>query len=700
MGRRGRLWLAVGSVLLALLAAATWRLSLTPEWAIYLGDAEARIQACHEIWQKPPWRARRGLARLLTDPEPDVRIAALIAWSRRPVAELLPLVERLRDEPGPLGVLTWRILLSEPGTARQWAPRLRELLAEAADREPLTELLVIHARYALHHRPEDIPWLIRVALDDGYAVYPLLALLEDAPPPCPALREELLERLDDLQQDSGRDHQPEAKPYDELEAARHASDRQSKESLILALLTATDGQFRGYAAADWRGPAGPPPAASPPVDRFRVEAEWAYAIRPNYQIEAWSGVTALTLGEGAGGVMSWLGGYDATVDIGTARFPFQLATAGRYRLWTRIWMDNKCGNSLGLRVDGQLVGEFSDADDPLGRWVWTAHQAVWLAAGAHTLDQEAWEDGVYLDQLALLPAGEPLDERALPPLNALYDPAQTTTITLVPDMQHQLRGTTQAVTVWVRRSHEALTGGTLTLTVPEPFRQDDARVPRLTFAPGSPLARATFMVRLPPAAVAGEVELVAALADEAGHPLAHGRTYLGAHYDWRTTGPLAPDDPLARRLLERPQDAPDLTQPPWHPFPATGYDRYRRLDIEAAYGPQQNRVILLATELEVTAAGRYLSLLSSDDQSTIWLDGQRLTSQDESGPAEGTMRMSWHQLAAGRHRVLAAVWQADFADPEGDDASRHTYNNYVFKWLLRQDRHTIAPGLRGVLVPP
>ena len=58
--------------------------------------------------------------------------------------------------------------------------------------------------------------------------------------------------------------------------------------------------------------------------------------------------------------------------------------------------------------------------------------------------------------------------------------------------------------------------------------------------------------------------------------------------------------------------------------------------------------------------------------------------------------MTRNHIEKGRHQIFVRIYQADFSDPEGEDADRETYNNWNFKWLLRKERHEIAPGIKGV----
>ena len=183
-----------------------------------------------------------------------------------------------------------------------------------------------------------------------------------------------------------------------------------------------------------------------------------------------------------------------------------------------------------------------------------------------------------------------------------------------------------------------------------------------------------------------------------GRSIALGSIVLGANYDWYTTGPLDPNDPACLRLRQKKDLQPEDVETGWHPYPAAGYDRYRRLDIEMAYGQLHNKVIFLYTEIEVGRAGDYLSFLTLDDNGYVFIDGQRVAGRDEPGVGEGWMMVDKCRLKQGRYPVFAWVHQADVAEPSGPDAGRHSPNHWVFKWLLRESRYRPAPQIRGLPV--
>lgn len=675
--RRGLLLTGLG-VLMLVAAAAVWRASRTPEWAIHFGDREARIAASRVIWQKGAQRAEAGLRRLLSDAEPAVQLAALEALSRRPIASFQAALVVLLESPDrDVAARAAECLLAEPDWDAGPAPEVVDAwTADAAWRRDHPRQLALLVAWELDHGA-GADWLLARA--DRLAGDPKVqAVLLSRGAALAGEREALLRRLEAAT--------PESADY----------------ALLLDLLTAIDGRRRGHSVEDWRQAVTASRAeATPPLDRFTVEAEWAGDIRPNFQIGEFGGETALLLEEGAGGYMSWLKRDNSTVDIGSGRFRFTLKTPGNYRLWARLWLENKCSNSTGMIVDGRDLGSFSDHGDIFGEWRWTSHRVVHLAAGPHVLELQAMEDGVHVDKYAFLPADETLDPASPPPLHALYDPTLGDSLSVTMPLQHMPRGTTQTVTVWVRRSTPEVTEGTVELHVPEPFTVLHGASAALEFPPDSPVARASFRVHLPADARAGEVPLRARFkAAGSDTPTTETEVALGCHFDWWCSGSMPMDSARAAALTATGGARPADLATAWQRFPREGYDPYRRLELEWALGQSQGTIAFLYTEIDVAADGDYTSLLTSDDVATIWIDGVQRLQRHGGGPAEGNLQIEPLSLTAGRHRIFVSVTQADFADPEGPDRLRHTPNNWIFKWLIRRDRHAIAPGIRGVVVTP
>jgi hypothetical protein len=672
--RRRILGTAAGIVAgVLLVAGGGLRLSRTPEWTVLLGGENERQVICRSVYKKSVRRASWCLERLLRDSSAAVRVTAIGALACREDldAHFIPRLRALAVDPDSgvrAAALEW--LCQRGGMApRQWLVLARSELADAGSRERHPQLLFVYLAKACEQADEEaIAWALGLLPDPAFAAGGALQGLLRHPRLLAAHREQL--------------------------AAAHATASRSSRLFIVAALTAIDGVLPDSQEATAEPAAG--------LVRFTVEAEWAQRIDPNFQIDMQEGELGILLGEGAGGDHFWRRHEYSTVDIGKAFYTFLLSREDSYQIWCRCWFSDKCGNHSLLHVDDRWLqwrdAGHDDQADRLRVWHWKRIEtAVRLAAGRHTLTLTAGDDGLLYDKLAVLPTGERFDPEAPPPLAGLYDTTVPTGISLTAEHQSQSRGTSQTVTAWVRRNSPALARGSLSLALPPPFVLASPATVDLEFAAQSPLASAAFLVELPAAAVGGEVEAEVTFQAEGSQP-ATGAMVLGVTWDWYTTGPLDPRSARAKALQQKTALQPEDLREGWQRFPEAGYDRYRRLDFEAAYGQQQNKVIFLYTELDSARAGGYLSLLTLDDSGWVFLDGHRVAGRSQPDVGEGWLMVDKVTLTPGRHRVFAWVYQADFPEPVGADAGRHTPNHWVFKWLLREALHRASPDIRSLPV--
>ncbi len=651
-----------------LLAAVGWRLTLTPEWTVLTGNEAARQLVCRTVYRKSARRAVWCLERLLRDGAPGVQVTAMGALAYRPDlhGRFAPrLCELARAADTKVRAAALELLFQQGGMEQtQW---LALAFAELRDpgfceRHPA----ILSAYLAAQCQRGDaatLDWLLGrladPAFDDAGALAVVLGF--------PGLLQPQRARL----------------------AAAHATAGRSGRLFIVAALTAIDGQLQ-------------PGVAATGVERFTAEAEWAQRLDPNFQIEMREGELCLSLGEGAGGDHFWRRHEYSTVDIGKAHFTFTLSRAGRYQVWCRAWFSDKCGNNSLLHIDERWLqwrdAGHDDHADLLRVWHWKRlEREVALAAGRHTLTITAGDDGLLYDKLAVLPVGESFNPEQPPPLLGLYDETTPTAVSLSAERQSQARGSRQNLTVWVRRNRTSLARGTVLLALPPPFRLLGPTAVDVEFATQSPIASAEFQVELPAGSRGGEVEVVASF-QAAGEADASGALVLGVNQDWYTTGPLPAAEARARALCAKTDLLPAELKEGWQRYPESGYDRYRRLDFEMAYGQQQNQVIFLYTEIEVGSAGDYVSLLTLDDCGYVFIDGQRLAGRQQADVGEGWLMVDKVRLSPGRHRVFAWVYQADVPEPSGPDAGRHSPNHWLFKWLLREALHRPAPQIRSVPV--
>ncbi len=667
---------------LLLIGGAVYRLSFFAEWTACFGDDKERLDLCRAIPEKRPFRQRRLLRWLLQDPALPVRSAAITAYARsqRDAALEAHIRELFLDENAPeeLRSKAGLLLVERDPVDPQVAAYLD---AHADDESFRLTLPQVAAHWVVGH-------VVRLSRAERQILLQRAVLVEDA--------------AQAVLQHTIREHAGEFADLREEFLAHLRRDGLSTRArqFLLGCLAEIDGRMRGHAAEDWEQASLRPADPDAP---HAFEAEWACEIKPNYIVGPAHGELCLILEEGAGGRIGWLKNHDGSLDIGQARFSLYAPREDEYTLYARVYLDDKCGNSFGIWLDGLHFKNFPDYRNVLGAWHWlplhgNRGKTIRLQSGFHRLRLEAWEDGVYIDKFALMPAGEDPATLSDPPAMR-WDPAQAASISFCPRWQAQPRGTTQPVIVWLRRISPETRTGTLTLSIPEPFQIAPPATVELSFEGDNPLARATFYVHLPADAIAGEVELRALYEDVSGTTI-EGGMILGAQFDWLTTGPLDPHSALHQKLQRVEQTGAQKYVPrDWSPYPQKGYDTYRRLLPENAWGQLQDKYIYFCTDIVCEQGGIYEAFLNSDDRSRIYIDDQLIIAQTRNGPAEGRMMRKKFRLEKGKHRVFAQLYQCNMADPTGRDAGRHSFNHCAFKLLLRKERHLHAPAIKGLPHP-
>lgn len=95
---------------------------------------------------------------------------------------------------------------------------------------------------------------------------------------------------------------------------------------------------------------------------------------------------------------------------GTVTSTVTVATAGTYRVWSRILAPDTTNNSYILEIDGSTCGVVvGDSAIPANAWTWVDYQSgtstnkinVTLTAGTHTITMIGREDNVQLDRVVL-----------------------------------------------------------------------------------------------------------------------------------------------------------------------------------------------------------------------------------------------------------------------------------------------------------
>jgi len=134
-----------------------------------------------------------------------------------------------------------------------------------------------------------------------------------------------------------------------------------------------------------------------------------YETLPSILFEAESGLVAAPVAlyddaEVSGGkyALAPEGPEHKEVSIGGAvTYAITTPESGEYVLWLRAKWSGDCGNSLGITLDGQDLGEVGDAVHEKWHWVRLIRKKLKLAGGAHTLTVANREDGSAWDQVLL-----------------------------------------------------------------------------------------------------------------------------------------------------------------------------------------------------------------------------------------------------------------------------------------------------------
>jgi hypothetical protein len=181
--------------------------------------------------------------------------------------------------------------------------------------------------------------------------------------------------------------------------------------------------------------------------------------------------------------------------------------------------------------------------------------------------------------------------------------------------------------------------------------------------------------------------------DECGEVL-EGQIILGAQFDWLSTGPLTPGDPRQRGLYRTTTLTDEKLAEGWDCVPEAGYDTYRRIDAEKAWGELRGCYIYLCADMRIDESEQYWAFLTADDTAHVYLDGKLLIAQSEGGPGEGRMVRRRAYLQAGTRRLFVRLYQAPMADPTGARRLRMTPNRCNMKLLIRSSRQQPAETIK------
>jgi len=438
------------------------------------------------------------------------------------------------------------------------------------------------------------------------------------------------------------------------------------------------------------------------------EAEHALYLKPNleiHEVEGASGGLAVGTFEGGGGNHTWLGGMNSSIDIGTAQYPFSLERAGTYRVWGRAWWSDKCGNSMLVAVDGRGRHEIGDryGEDPVfRRWHWCQSDPFELAAGEHTLDVMAKEDGVFLDQWCIAPEGfKPPSDTAMERTSVPAPPGGGTggldvslwresevadasgRVRLIAYIRRSSRGPAEKVTLAVdagEKGAEVSPGQTFEVALAEGEHLKAAPL-NVTYAKDSPRSEKLLRVTL----------------SKEGRPLAERELVVSKPWRWRVLGPLPPGAELAEALglgakvdlaAELPPASEGGEALRWRePAADRLFNRYGTIDLEKVFGPKVGAAAYLYAEVSSPRSQKVTAFINNDDAVRIWLNGAEVFAEGGGHPAEGFVWRKELELAEGRNRFLVHITQAEHPKPS---SGMESPNYWLFRLRLRAAAHRPA----------
>ena len=353
---------------------------------------------------------------------------------------------------------------------------------------------------------------------------------------------------------------------------------------------------------------------------------------------------------------------------GGAEYALLMPEHGHYITWARVCWLWECSNSFWV---GAAVPDAPIVTDRLyHRWHWVrASRRVLLREGRQTFRISNREDGVRVDQLCLTrdpgfrPAGI-LRPNALFAREAGQTPPRLFPVASVPLV---FAKTPTPCTLWIRNTHRqprtldirAATDETISVTFPD--ATDALAIPGLTGLLGVPFIVATVQsrplrqtaVRLtvtPREGAPGTTELPLTHAPnwEVAGPFGRGTPQSPPTPDWRATGtPRAV--PIKRTGA--------LT---WHPvaeprfFTGSG-----RLDLTKLFPHRTHCWAYIQATFHWDGNEVLPIQLRSDDQSVVWLNGERVCSHPVVGPGERYFTPAQLRLRKGENTLTAAIAQAE-----------------------------------------
>ena len=435
------------------------------------------------------------------------------------------------------------------------------------------------------------------------------------------------------------------------------------------------------------------------------EAEMGINIRPNLEIiprEGASGGLALGVFEGGGGNHTWLGGLDCSIDIGTAEYPFEIEADGQYVVWGRAWWSDKCGNSILVAVDGKQqydVGDHSSEDPVFETWHWMPSCVFELSKGPHTLNVMAKEDGIFIDQWAIAPAGTtPSGVGKLTHVPALSpDPPSALDLSVsreseVIDSKGRLR-----FTVWLRKCQEGSVAGRLVVSADEGPKISCGNEVEFEMKADETLRPLPVTVTYPSSSRRNEKRVIFTVV-HGDVALARRAVVVVKPFQWHLLGPLPEGSSLEGQLaygLEVDPAKPvrylvgeTAKESAWQQPPVEKVlNRYQTFDFEKLYGQSLGRCVYLYTTIVSPRDQTVLMLVNNDDHAHVWINGELVFEELESHPAEGYLGRKKISLKKGQSRIFVKVTQSDYPDRTNGMESP---NYWLFRLRLRKSSHKPA----------
>ncbi|MBN2449371.1 MAG: hypothetical protein JXR77_03215 [Lentisphaeria bacterium] len=441
----------------------------------------------------------------------------------------------------------------------------------------------------------------------------------------------------------------------------------------------------------------------PPSQVFEAELcrEFSHPWQP-VRVAGASGDLALTVPEGAGSGEAFRGAAD-----GRAWFELPVPATGTYELWFRVQWHGNCSNSLGVSWDRDGDGAVLTSHS-MQAWHWLSAGRRRLAAGTTRLEVTNREDGVWFDQVALLPAGSgkpggmlpattpwvpaapwmpsaalaiggcDRGGEALPPTDYLLHHERKRALPLLPLPVRVVQpGTETPLDVWVRWNRDPggpaecsfETDAPLTLTPSDGLRLD----------PGDgPLVCRRVLLRAHPSMPRGPACLRCRLLTADGFEQVR-EVLLLRPYRWRVSrsfrlNPRAGLDQGAERDRALLRDlSGESAGIEWREVPADAITPFGLLDMRAAVSRRNYSLAYAATRLE-TVAGPHLVDIQHDDWIRVWIDGREVFGSERCAPATATRHVVAVSLGAGEHDLVVkscqvkSYWEFGVVvHPPGDD---------------------------------